>query len=450
MNSHNSSDGIAQTALEKSNLIIVTGIQWWDEWKGKAVSSFQWKNIDYIVWAYGGGNAWHTVFYKWKKLDFHELPGGSIIEWARIYLAKWKVIQISTLGNEMRKLEDVWIDLKNKITIGGGAQVVLKSFQQKIDAEIEKLRWCNAVGTTMKGIGPSYAGEALRIGFTIKELLTMNNQLIQGRIRVIAGLFPWLSIQDMLIEILQEKRNLKDWIHDGIISIDFDDMDIYTAHTEGKSILVEQSQSFLLGKEAGAYPNCTSSDTSINGILSYMNLPYNVAPVVIGTAKAIMSKVWAGYFPTKMWHEDKYIEFEKEFARNTGELGVTTGRLRDLGWVDIPAIKHATNINPLHILLITKWDVLATLAKEQQKAWLREEMRFYKEFRSSNNQKVYTSGMMNDPSLVGSYSSINLSPTSTEQNITTFGKAIWESLSNFSWPIYFWTGPKEDDIIQFR
>lgn len=95
----------------------------------------------------------------------------------------------------------------------------------------------------------------------------------------------------MLIEILQEKRNLKDWIHDGIISIDFDDMDIYTAHTEGKSILVEQSQSFLLGKEAGAYPNCTSSDTSINGILSYMNLPYNVAPVVIGTAKAIMSKV---------------------------------------------------------------------------------------------------------------------------------------------------------------
>jgi adenylosuccinate synthase len=424
----NSASELSQTALNWSNVIMVCGIQWWDEGKWKAVSAFQWKKIEYVVWANGGWNAWHTVFYSGKKLDFHELPGGSIIDGAKIYLSKGRVIQISTLGQEMEKLKNVGISLQNKIIIWGWAQVVLKSFQQKIDADIERLRWGNAVGTTMKWIGPSYAWEALRLGLTIKELLTFNDSQIKQRVETICWLFCSLDKNSLKDEISEEKQKLQKWISEWNIEIDMDDMLIHKAAKDGKNILVEQSQSFLLGKEAGAYPFCTSSDTSINGMKSYLNLPHNLIPFVIGTAKAIMSKVGGWLLPTKMWQEEIYKEFEKKFARQTWEVWVTTWRLRDLWWVDIPALERTISINPLNSILITKGDVLRQLAAAQRESFLKPEMRFY--------------------TTPENYDSISLSDD-TIKNIEGFGATIRRLLPDFKWPLYFWTGPQEHEIMKF-
>lgn len=449
MNSPNHSSEIADIALDKSNLVFVTGVQWWDEGKWKAVSAFQWQDIQYIVWPNGWGNAGHTVYYKRQKLDFHELPGGSIIEWVKVYLAKGKVIQISTLIEEMKKLQGVWIDLKEKIVIGWGAQVILKSFQQKLDADIEKLLWGNAVGTTKKWIGPAYAAQSLRVGFTINELCTMSDIQIQKRVDVICGLFSGLEKQVILNELTEERTKLQDSIHQRIVTIDRDDMMIHSAVQSWNNVLAEQSQSFLLGKEWWAYPYCTSSDTSIHGMMSYINIPYTVQPVVIGTMKAIMSKVWGGCLPTKMWHEPKYREFEKDFARQTGEVGVTTGRLRDLGWVDMLALRHATNNNPLTILLATKADVLATLADAQEQAHLTPEMRFYTDFTDPEDGNTATSWVVCQPNTCWTYDTIPLSQD-IEKNIALYGEKIRTYLPEFWWPIFFWTGPEEHEIMKYN
>lgn len=438
---------LSQLALGASNIIMVCGVQWGDEGKWKAISAFQWKKIDYVVWANGWGNAGHTVFYNGQKLDFHELPGWAVLEWAKIYLSKGKVIQISLLGQEMQKLQSANISLQNKIIIWGWAQVVLTSFQQKIDADIEKLRWGDVVGTTMKWIGPSYAGEALRVGFTIKELLTMDDVKLQERIRVICWLFCSLDKEALQTEIYQEKQKLQNWISEWYVTIDYDDMGIHQAVKRWENILIEQSQSFLLGKEAGAYPYCTSSDTSVNGIKSYLNIPYNLTPFVIGTAKAIMSKVWGGYLPTKMWREASYKTFEQDFARQTWEIGVTTWRLRDLGWVDIPALRHTTSINPLDIILITKWDVLRILAEAQERAGLDQEMRFYTAFTNPETWGTVESWMVNN-NAIGMYTSIPLW-ADDEKNIEWFGINIKKFLPEFSGSIFFWNGPKEHEIVQF-
>ena len=446
---NNAQEDLANTALKWSNLIIVTGIQWWDEGKGKAVSSFQWQKIRYIVWPNGWGNAGHTAIYKWKKLDFHELPGGSIIEGATIYLAKGKVIQLSTLGTEMQKLSDNNISLQWKIIIGGWAQVVFKWFQQAIDKHIEALRWSTAVGTTLKWIGPAYSAEALRIGLTTKELVMMNKEQLTDRVQLIVWLYPFLDKDTLLSEVFEEQKKLKDWIKQWIVQIDFDDMLINTAYKNWDTILAEQSQSFLLGKEWGAYPNCTSSDTSINGLLSYMNLPYNSEPIVVGAMKAIMSKVWGGLLATQMGRDPTLYTFEREFARSTWEVGVTTGRLRQLWWVDLPALRYVQSINPLDILVVTKGDVLRILAQAQVKAWLDPEMRFYQNFRKPNSKdKPRTSWVTTDPMMVGTYTSIRLSSKSTPKNIARFGSKIRKCLE-YDGPIYFGTGPGEEEIVRF-
>ncbi len=440
---------LAQIALSGSNLVFVTGTQWWDEGKWKAVSAFQWRDIRYIVGVNGGGNAGHTVHYQGNALDFHELPGGAIIEGATIYLAKGRVIQISTLGKEMEKLRNAWIGLENKIVIGGGAQVIFKSFQQKIDADIEKLRGWNAVGTTMKWIGPAYAGEALRIGLTIKELLTMSDMELSKRIDVITGLFVSLDRSALESEVKEERTKLQWWISAWHISLDHDDMMMYDAVSAWDTILVEQSQSFLLGKEWWAYPYCTSSDSSVNGMYSYLNLPHTAKSVVIGTAKAIMSKVGGGCLSTKMWHDEEYGEFEKQFARDTGEKWVTTGRLRDLWWVDLPALRHALSINPIDILVVTKGDVLATLAEAQRKAGLSQEMRFYQNYTDPTTGQRKTSGLSSTPNTSLDYTTIRLSPSATELNIKNYGSQIRKDIPSFTWPIFFWNGPREDQIQKY-
>lgn len=437
------SQKLAQSALNHSNVIAVTGIQWWDEWKWKAVSAFQWEKIDYIIGANGGGNAGHTVVYQWKKLDFHELPGGSIIQWATIYLSKWRVIQLTTLFSELQKLKNVDIDLTDKLVIWWWAQVILKSIHQELDKYIEGLKWVNAVGTTHKWIWPAYALGDLRIGFTIKELYTSPDQQLRDRIKTICWLFPSLDQNAVIDEVQQEKEVLQKLINEWVMKIDYDDMLINTENQVGKMLLIEQSQSFLLGKWGGAYPYCTSSDTSVTGMLSYLNLPYTVQPYVIGTMKAVMSKVGGWLLATKMGRESKYVDFEKGFANLTGEKWVTTGRLRDLGWVDIPALRHVRSTNPFHTLLVTKGDILSLLAQSQQQANLPTEMRIYTQFGENS------SGITTNPNLVGHYESITLDVSDTWKNIQAFGEQL-RTLVKFSWPIYFGTGPEEKDIVPFH
>lgn len=444
------SEELAQKALDKSNLVIVAGAQWWDEGKWKAVSAFQRKDIFLIVGANGGGNAGHTVHYHGEKLDFHELPGGSVIEWAQIYLSKWKVINVATLVSELYKLRGAWIDLKGKLIIGWWAQVILKSAQQALDQHIEALKWKSAVGTTMKGIGPAYALGDLRVGITIKELVMKDDDYLHNRIKTIVGIFPSLQEENMLRELVTERSKLRELMESWVLSIDTEDMLVNDRYRDGRNILVEQSQSFLLGREGGAYPNCTSSDTSIAGLLSYLNLPYNANPEVIATIKAVMSKVGGGILATQMGREsNQYLAFEQAFADMTDEKWVTTGRLRDLGWVDMVALRHVLRINPIHTLLITKGDILKILAREQQKAKLPLEMRFYHSFQSPDGHTV-PSGVITDPDYIWQHSSIALSPDDTSSNIRAFGDRIWELLPEFSWPIYFGTGAGERDVVKFR
>lgn len=438
--------------------VAVQGVQWWDEWKGKWVSTFYGDpTIEWICGALGGWNAGHNIVINGKKIATHELPGGAGHPTARVYLGTGRVINISDVASEIQQIHDAWVNVKNKFVFSGWAMVNLRSVDRLIDAAIEKSKWKNATGTTMKGIWPSIANNDFRIGFTMNELIEVDEDNIRQKVRVLKKFYGsniWTE-KDIIDEIRKECDTLKKLIDESVLSIDTYGHMMSQEARGGKRMLIEWNQAVLLGKYAGAYPKNTTSNPSIAWMMDSLGLwNYIWTHLGIGVAKAIPTKVWGGteFFPTRWSNMDPTMGeeaswwdyFEGNFARSTGEMWATTWRVREVSHWDQVQVNHSLDIGgKFHVMIITKSDVIEILGKMLRENWRIPEYRMITSYQQW--EKDITSGL---------YPAWKIDGYNTQTFTIQDGnnQRILQALANQfpSMPVFFGNGEKESDLIQFQ
>jgi adenylosuccinate synthase len=438
-------ENLEEEIFKKWPVTVIFGWQLWDEWKWKVTSQF--KNADYVaVWPWWA-NAWHTVVLKnWKSLALHELPWWAIIEKAKVYLWQWRSVNISGLYTEIKQLEENWYDMKWKVIVAWNAQIIFDNLQKKLDRIIEWLK-SKKVWTTAKWIWPTAALKALRTGPNFNILTNENSTQLKEFMEVNCNLFKWLDLDDIWNEIESEKTLLKQMIDEWYVSIDTNNMLLNQAAHEWKKILVEASQSAMLATDGWMYPYNTSNDTSLNWIMSALNLPEINTSIAV--FKAIKSKVWWWFFPTKF--ED--TEFAENYRKKSGEYGATTWRPRDVWYLDAVEARKVLRTNKTDIIIFTKADMLSSL-------W--DTAKIWEEYINTKDRKNYRHEV---PSTKEEYEQIQVQywPTfDLSQNIKwlknaedlpeEYKKYIDYMLDQleFKWNVLLGTWPCPEDFIVYK
>ncbi len=332
-------------------MIAVVGTQWGDEGKGKATDYLADK-YDIVARAAGGANAGHTIVIDAEKHVFHLLPSASLHQDVQILLGPGMVIHLPTLLEEIALLENKGIKVINRLHIAQNAHIVL-NLHQEIDAQNEVIRNKSGslIGTTKRGIGPTYVDKAMRTGLRMESLLWSEKEVVEALEKLLLFKTQY-SLKNALsteIEIIKNAAaklapTVKDttaWLH--------------SQYKNGQTILIEGAQAMLLDIDHGTYPHVTSSSTTTAGALQGLGLAPNQLSNSIGVVKAYCTRVGNGDFPT----EDLTAAGER-LRTNGAEYGATTGRPRRCGWLALPDIKRAKDINGLTNLCLTKLDVLDT------------------------------------------------------------------------------------------
>lgn len=333
---------------------IVVGAQWGDEGKGKITDMLA-RTADVIVRYGGGNNAGHTVIVEDEKYELHLIPSGILYSEKKCVIGNGVVIDPEAFYEEMKGLKDRGVSFDN-LYISETAHVVMP-YHRMVDGLEEERKGDGKIGTTGKGIGPVYTDKVARRGIRVIDILDQD--------RFYHKLKKALSYQNLILtnvyksDSLDAKEIIKDYqpfieemrSHVANTSILLDN-----AQKDGENIFFEGAQGTLLDIDYGSYPYVTSSNPTAGGVCTGAGIgPTNIDDVV-GVVKAYLTRVGEGPFPTELNNE------KGEFLREKGhEYGVTTGRPRRCGWLDIPILKHAVRVNGLTELALTKLDVLSGL-----------------------------------------------------------------------------------------
>ncbi|AMD19438.1 HBR537Cp [Eremothecium sinecaudum] len=340
---------------------VVLGTQWGDEGKGKLVDLLVGK-YDVVARSAGGNNAGHTIIVDNVKYDFHMLPSGLVNPNCLNLIGNGVVFHAPSFFKELENLEQKGLtNARGRLFVSSRAHLVF-DFHQRTD----KLREAELtvasqdgknIGTTGKGIGPTYSTKASRSGLRIHHLMcdrpgaweefeTKYRRLLKTR-QQRYGDFEY----DGDAELAQYKK-LREQLRPFVVdSVDF----IHKAMKENKKILVEGANALMLDIDFGTYPYVTSSSTGIGGVLTGLGIPPRCIDEIYGVVKAYTTRVGEGPFPTEQLNE--YGEKLQDIG---AEFGVTTGRKRRCGWLDLVVLKYSTLINGYTSLNITKLDVLST------------------------------------------------------------------------------------------
>ncbi|MBK1971851.1 adenylosuccinate synthase [Campylobacter sp. TTU_617] len=326
---------------------IVVGVQWGDEGKGKIVDKLC-ENYDFVCRSAGGHNAGHTIWVNGIRYALHLIPSGILHPRSINIIGNGVVVSPEVLITEMAQFDN----LKGRLYISDKAHLNLKH-HSLIDIAKEKLKGKDAIGTTGKGIGPSYADKINRNGHRMGELLNPR--------RLCDDLIKYFNENKIFLEFLNvEIPTEKDLFDDlkrfsEILSPYITDTTrmLWRALDEDKKVLLEGAQGSMLDIDHGTYPYVTSSNTISAGALTGLGLNPKEVGSIIGIIKAYATRVGNGAFPT----EDKTQDGEK-IAQIGKEIGVSTGRKRRCGWFDAIAVKYAARLNGLDFLALTKLDVL--------------------------------------------------------------------------------------------
>lgn len=331
------------------------GSQWGDEGKGKLVDILC-EDIDVCARCQGGNNAGHTIVVDGVKYDFHLLPSGLINPKCMNLIGSGVVVHVPSLFEELENLEKKGLDCKGRLLISSRCHLVF-DFHQRTDKlkEAELLTTKKSIGTTGKGIGPTYSTKASRSGIRVHHLVsedpegwnefkTRYQRLIQSRYKRY-GDFDH-DIEGELAKYEEYREKLRPYVVD---AVDF----IHKAINDNKRILVEGANALMLDLDYGTYPYVTSSATTVGGVVTGLGIPPRHIKNVYGVVKAYTTRVGEGPFPSEQLNEDGDI------LQTVGaEFGVTTGRKRRCGWLDLVVLKYSTLINGYTSLNITKLDVL--------------------------------------------------------------------------------------------
>uniref|UniRef100_UPI00398E82F5 adenylosuccinate synthetase isozyme 2 n=1 Tax=Pristiophorus japonicus TaxID=55135 RepID=UPI00398E82F5 len=356
-----------RSRLKKAELgnrvTVVLGAQWGDEGKGKVVDLLA-QDADMVCRCQGGNNAGHTVVVDSVEYDFHLLPSGIINPNVIAFIGNGVVVHLPGLFEEAEKNKKKGKGLEgweDRLIISDRAHIVF-DFHQAADGAQEQQRQQQAgknLGTTKKGIGPVYSSKAARSGLRICDLLTDFDDFSE-RFKVLANqhmsMYPTLDVDvDGELEKLKGYvERIKPMVRDGVYFM-------YKAlHGPEKKILVEGANAALLDIDFGTYPFVTSSNCTVGGVCTGLGIPPQNVGEVYGVVKAYTTRVGIGAFPTEQNNDIG------ELLQSRGsEVGVTTGRKRRCGWLDLVLLKYAHMINGFTALALTKLDILDVFTEIQ-------------------------------------------------------------------------------------
>ena len=336
---------------------LLLGLQWGDEGKGKIVDVLT-KNYDIIARFQGGPNAGHTLEFDGIKHVLHTIPSGIFHKNSMNLIGNGVVIDPVIFQKEIENLEPFNIDFNSKLCISRKAHLILPT-HRLLDAASELSKGKSKIGSTLKGIGPTYMDKTGRNGIRVGDI-ELEGWL--DKYRKLANKHEQL-IKNLKVDLQYNLGELENDFFDAIEKlkkIPFIDSEnfIFNELDNNKSILAEGAQGSLLDIDFGTYPYVTSSNTTAAGACTGLGVPPNKIKNVFGIFKAYTTRVGSGPFPTELFDEDG-----KRMAKIGNEFGATTGRPRRCGWLDLVALKYAVKINGVTSLMMMKGDVLSGFKK---------------------------------------------------------------------------------------
>lgn len=332
--------------------IAIIGGQWGDEGKGKATDLLG-DRIDYVVKFNGGNNAGHTVVIGDEKYALHLLPSGILTPGVVPVIGNGVVVDLGVLFAELGHLTARGIDT-SRLRVSGNAHVI-PEYNRALDQVTERFLGKRRIGTTGRGIGPTYADKMTRVGIRIQDIFDEHilRQKVEGALTVKNELLVKtynrraFSVDEIVDNLLEYADRLAPMVADT-------SLELHEALAAGKTVVFEGGQATMLDIDHGTYPYVTSSSATAGGAATGAGVSPREIDRIVGIQKAYITRVGSGPFPTEL--EDAAGERLRERG---GEFGTTTGRPRRTGWFDSVVARYASRINGFTDLVMTKLDVLS-------------------------------------------------------------------------------------------
>jgi adenylosuccinate synthase len=329
---------------------VVVGAQWGDEGKAKIIDLLS-KEHTYVVRYQGGHNAGHTVVVDGERYALQLIPSGVLYDHVVPVIANGVVVDLPTMFNEIDTLESRGVSCAD-LKVSSRAHLIFP-WHQEHDEIAEAVRGDDKIGTTLKGIGPSYADKARRVGVRVGEVLDLDRFATTVRARAIAENLvieqaggDRLDVDDIVRRFVGFGERLQPFVCDTVTLL-------HDALAAGAHVLLEGAQATFLDLDHGTYPFVTSSNPTAGGACTGTGLGPRHIDRVVGITKAYTTRVGAGPFPTELLDADgdTLIDIGREY-------GTVTGRRRRAGWLDCVMLRQAVRLNSLSELALTKLDVL--------------------------------------------------------------------------------------------
>lgn len=337
---------------------ILLGLQWGDEGKGKVVDALTPK-YDIVARFQGGPNAGHTIKFEGKKFVLHNIPSGVLTPGCINVIGNGVIIEPNILKGEIEGLREAGFNLKDTLLISSRAHLILPT-HRALDAANEKALGKMKIGSTLKGIGPTYTDKTARKGLRIGDINSTEfkaryETLKAAHLQQIASL--GFDMEGFQLDGVSFAEYEKLWFEgiEYLKQYTFIDSEYYLneALDNGKKILAEGAQGSMLDVDFGSYPFVTSSNVIAAGVCSGLGIAPNRIGKVFGIFKAYCTRVGTGPFPTELFDATG-----DTLRQNGGEFGATTGRARRCGWLDLPALKYAVMLSGVTDLMMMKSDVM--------------------------------------------------------------------------------------------
>ncbi|QEO14750.1 adenylosuccinate synthase [Agromyces intestinalis] len=335
---------------------VLVGAQWGDEGKGKATDLLG-SRVDYVVKFNGGNNAGHTVVIGGEKYALHLLPSGILSPNVVPVIGNGVVVDIEVLFEELDALEARGLDT-SKLRVSANAHVITQ-YHRTLDKVTERFLGKRQIGTTGRGIGPTYADKINRVGIRMQDLFDEGilRQKVEGALdqknHLLVKVYNRraIGVDEIVDELLSYAERLRPMVGDTALELN-------QALDAGKTVLFEGGQATMLDVDHGTYPFVTSSNATSGGAITGSGVAPNRIDRIIAVVKAYTTRVGAGPFPTELF--DEWGDFLTERG---AEFGTTTGRKRRTGWYDAPIARYASRINGVTDFVLTKLDVLTGVEK---------------------------------------------------------------------------------------
>jgi adenylosuccinate synthase len=334
---------------------VVLGLAWGDEGKGRVCDALA-ADVSYVSRYSGGNNAGHTVRVGEEEFALHLVPSGIVREGVVCTIGNGVVVNPEVLAEEVRGLEERGLDVRDRLKVDGRAHLVMP-YHIALDSHREIALGKARIGTTNRGIGPTYEDKVARYGIRVQDIF--DEGILKTKLKAalreknaifenVYGEEPY-DVSDLARWLLSFKEFIEPMVSDtGTI--------LRTALERRERVLLEGGQATLLDNDHGTYPFVTSSNPTVGGAIVGSGIPPRSVEYVIGVTKAYTTRVGDGPMPTELF--DQTAETIREVG---GEYGTTTGRARRVGWLDLPAIKWAASLNGITHLALTLLDVLSAV-----------------------------------------------------------------------------------------